>query len=136
MRRAGYSLVLFILMFSLDGCFLEGEPGSLEGSWTCTETSKIFMKSLKGTSIYPVYIAQDFVDDNTYYIDNFYQLGEGYQVKIRLNNNTITIEKQSVDDIVFEGSGTVNPGFDNIKISYTADDGGGEIDQVTAEYSR
>ena len=136
MKRAGPFSFLFILMLTLGGCILEGEPKTLEGSWSCTETSKIFMDPLKGTSIYPVYIAQDISDDNTYYIDNFYQLGEGYEVIVKLSGNTITLEQQTVDGIVFEGSGIVNTGFDVVNLSYTANDGGGQIDQVTAEYSR
>lgn len=136
MKKAGLYYLLFILMFSMGGCLPEDEPNTLEGSWSCTETSTIFMNIMKGTSIYPVYIAQDILDDNTYYIDNFYQLGEGYEVKVVLNGNTITLARQTVDDIVFEGTGIVNPDFDVINLTYTADDGGGQTDQVTAEYSR
>ncbi len=113
---------------------------NLEGEWTCTETSTIFKNKpvdFKGTTIFPVYIAQDATYDNKYYIDNFYQLGTGVQATIKVSGGyTITIESQVVNGIVFSGSGVISSDYNTINISYTADDGGGEVDQVTAEYSR
>jgi len=128
--------ILLIVVSLLFGCVPDGQIETLEGTWSCQETSTIFMKNLKGTSIYPVYIAQDIEDDNVYYIDNFYQLGDGIEVEIKISAGELTLEKQSVDGIEFEGSGTVNPSYDIVNLNYTADDGGGQIDQVTAKYTR
>ena len=127
------SLILCTLFTS---CELDTDINTLEGSWLCTETSEIFKSGLKGTSIYPVYIARDTADENVYYFDNFYQLGDAVLVKAMVSGRSITIEKQTVDGIEFVGSGTVNASYDEINLSYTADDGGGEIDHVQASYSR
>lgn len=140
MQKIGVFLLLVSFPFFLTSCILDPVDQSLEGEWTCTETSDIFLKSSmdqKGTSVFPVYIAQDATYDNQYYIDNFYQLGSGYQVEILVSiGNTITIQSQTVNGIVFSGSGTVSSNYQTIHLTYTADDGGGEVDQVTAEMVR
>ena len=130
------TLPVLLICVSMSSCMPESNNDNLEGSWTCQETSDIYMEGLKGTSTYPVYIAQDAEDDNTYYIDNFYQLGDGVQVKIKLSGISIMLSRQTADGIEFQGTGTVNSARDMINLSYTADDGGGEIDHVQAEYSR
>lgn len=128
-------LVLAIcLLFA--GCVPEVGNPNLAGTWSCTETSQIFLKTTKGTSIYQVTLERDAVNTDKYYIDNFYKLGNGVKVSVIKSGYTITLPKQSVDGFVFEGSGTINDTFDLINLSYTADDGGGTIDHVTAEYSR
>jgi len=113
----------------------EGNP-DLSGTWTCTETSEIFLKGTKGTSIYQVTLARDAMVQSNYTIDNFYKLGNGVHVTIIKAGYTITMPKQSVEGFVFEGSGEVNDTYDIIQMSYTADDGGGEVDHVMAEYAR
>ncbi|MCX6223450.1 MAG: hypothetical protein NTV01_01625, partial [Bacteroidia bacterium] len=100
------------------------------------ETSQIFLKSTKGTSIYTVTFSRDTAHTDTYYIDGIYHLGNGVKASVIKNGYSITLLKQTVDRTVFEGSGTINETFDLINMSYTADDGGGVVDHVTAEYSR
>jgi hypothetical protein len=134
--KIGLRIPAILALLILASCIPETNIESLEGSWNCEETSDIYIQGLKGTSTYPVYIAQDAEDDNTYYIDNFYQLGEGVQVKIKLSGISIMLGKQTVDGIEFQGTGTVNSSRDVINLSYTADDGGGQVDHVQAEYSR
>ncbi|MCK5821726.1 MAG: hypothetical protein KAH17_07565 [Bacteroidales bacterium] len=138
-------LVLICGMLSgLFSCIPEGETQSFEGEWSCQETSEIFMESMKenmkgstGTTIFPVYFAQDASFENKYYIDNFYQLGSGQQVTIMVSGGrTITIETQTVNGIEFSGSGVVSSDYNTIDLIYTADDGGGQIDHVTSEYTR
>jgi hypothetical protein len=124
------------LSLLMTGCTLEEGNPDLTGSWTCTETSEIFVKSTKGTSIYTVTFQRDAVNQNKYYIDNFYKLGNGVRVAVIKNGYLIDLPKQSVDGFVFEGTGEVNDTFNIIQLNYTADDGGGEVDHVTAEYAR
>ncbi len=133
MPKSTYILLLLVPMMT--SC-IPDEINTLEGSWSCQETSQIYMENMKGTSIYPVYFAQDINDGNTYYIDNFYQLGSGIEVKVKLSGSILTLEKQTVDDIEFEGDGTVNSSYELINFSYTADDGGGMVDHVQATYTR
>jgi hypothetical protein len=140
MKNLKYFTILCAITLTMGSCILDPVDQSLEGEWSCTETSEIFLKSnsdLKGTSTFPVYIAQDATNSNKYYIDNFYQLGSGNQVEIVVSfGNTITISTQTINGIEFSGSGTINSAYDLVSLTYTADDGGGEVDHVTAEYSR
>lgn len=128
------------MFVGLNSCIPESGTQSLEGEWSCQETSEIYMESMKGTlgtSIFPVYFAQDATYENKYYLDNFYQLGSGVQVTIMVSGGrTITIETQTVDGIEFSGSGVVSFDYNTIDLIYTADDGGGEVDHVTSEYTR
>lgn len=128
------TVILTIVLFS--SCvFEEGNP-DLSGSWTCTETSEIFLKSTKGTSIYQVTFEKDATIGDKYYINNFYKLGNGVRVSVIKSGYSVTLQKQSVNGFVFEGSGELNDTYDMIYMTYTADDGGGEVDHVTAEYAR
>ena len=130
------TLVILLIGISLSGCVLEEGNPNLAGTWTCRETSEIYMKMLKGTSVYQVTFERDAVNADKYYIDNFYKLGNGVRVAIIKSGYVIDLPKQSVNGFVFEGSGEVDETFNIIQLNYTADDGGGEIDHVTAEYSR
>ena len=130
------TLVTLLIGISLSGCVLEEGNPNLAGTWTCRETSEIYMKMLKGTSVYQVTFERDAVNADKYYIDNFYKLGNGVRVAIIKSGYVIDLPKQSVNGFVFEGSGEVDETFNIIQLNYTADDGGGEIDHVTAEYSR
>lgn len=127
---------LLLLIPLMNSCVPDGEIETLEGSWRCQETSEIYENSMKGTSIFPVYFAQDVENDNIYYIDNFYQLGTDVEVKVKFSNGELILEKQTVDGIEFVGSGVVNTSYDLINFNYTADDKGGEVDHVTAVYTR
>ena len=126
----------FVSLLLMTSCVIEEGNPDLSGSWTCSETSEIFMKSTKGTSIYQLTIQKDASIPDKYYIDNFYKLGNGRRVTMIKSGYTITIPKQNVDGFNFEGTGEVNDTFDMIYMQYTADDGGGQIDHVTAEYAR
>jgi hypothetical protein len=134
-RIARYTTILSCILL-LNGCFIEEGNPNLAGSWTCKETSEIFLKSTKGTSIYQVTFTRDAVNQDKYYIENFYKLGSDVKVAVIKSGYTIELPKQSVNGFVFEGSGEVDDVFNTINLIYTADDGGGEIDHVTAEYTR
>jgi hypothetical protein len=128
--------IVFAMAVALNSCVLEEGNPNLAGSWTCKETSEIYMKSLKGTSIYQVTFTRDAVNQDKYYVENFYKLGSDVKVAIIKSGYTITLPKQSVNGFVFEGAGEIDDMFNFINMNYTADDGGGEVDHVTAEYTR
>jgi hypothetical protein len=128
--------LVMVLSLILAGCVPDTGNPDLSGSWTCEETSQIYLKGAKGTSVYQVTFGRDAVNQDQYRIDNFYKLGAGIKVIVLKNGYTLTIPKQSVDGFNFEGSGTINESYDLIEMAYTADDGGGVIDHVTAAYSR
>jgi hypothetical protein len=130
-----YAVICMTVLLMASCVIEEGNP-DLSGTWTCSETSEIFLKSTKGTSIYQVTFTRDAVNQDKYYIDNFYKLGTDVRVSVIKSGYTISLPKQSVNGFVFEGYGEVNDSFNIIQMTYTADDGGGEIDHVTAEYAR
>jgi hypothetical protein len=114
---------------------VEGDP-NLAGAWNCKETSQIFMKRANLTSTFTVTFVRDAVNTNQYHIKNFYRLGDQVTVTVLKDGYTITIPKQSVDGFLFEGSGSLNDDYTLINMTYTADDGGGQVDHVAAEMSR
>jgi hypothetical protein len=132
-KNSGLVLAICLL---LAGCVPDVGNPDLSGTWSCTETSQIFLKSAKGTSVFDVTFSRDAVNTDKYYLSNFYNMGSGFKVSVIKNSYTITLPKQSVEGIVFEGNGTINETYDLINMNYTADDGGGEVDHVTAEFSR
>jgi hypothetical protein len=132
-KNLGFILAICLLFLSCDPQV--GNP-NLAGSWSCSETSQIFLKGTKGTSVYQVTFQRDAVNTDKYTISNIYKLGDRVSVSVIKDGYSITLPKQSVDGFNFEGAGTINESFDLINLSYTADDGGGTVDHVTAEYSR
>jgi len=136
MNTVKNSSLSFAVCLLLAGCVPEVGNPDLAATWTCHETSQIFLKSTKGSSVYTVTFDRDAVNLDKYYIDNFYKLGNGVKVYVLKDGYSITLLKQTVDGFVFEGSGTINDTFDLINMTYTADDSGGVVDHVTAEYSR
>jgi len=138
MRKLNLFLSVLVILF-MNSCIPIENDLSLEGDWSCKETSTIFLKStnqIKGTSIFPVYIAVDQLNGNKYYIDNIYQLGTGNQGTITVSGTAVTLSSQIINGIEFSGAGTVSSDYNTMTLTYSADDGGGEIDQVTAEYTR
>jgi len=133
LKFSGLGLGICLLVAS---CTLDTGNPDLSGSWSCHETSQIFLKNTKGTSVYDVTFYRDASKPDEYTISNFYNLGSGIRVTILKDGFSVTLPKQSVDGFVFEGSGTINETTDLISMSYTADDGGGVVDHVTGEYSR
>ena len=139
MKTIRIPIVVAVICLLTAGCIPETGNPNLAGSWTCSETSEIFLKSTKGTkgtSIYQVTFEKDALSTDKYYIDNIYKLGNGIKVSVIKSGYAITLPKQTVNGFNFEGSGVINESFDLISMTYTADDGGGQVDHVTAEYSR
>jgi hypothetical protein len=137
MNRVKKNGFLVLLCFLLAGCVTDTVDEDLSGSWTCKETSDIFsLKGTKGTSVYQVSITRDASDSDVYYMDNFYKLGSGVKVTALVTGNTITIPSQESDGFAFAGTGTIDGSFNTINMTYTADDHGGTVDHVTAEYTR
>lgn len=130
------SAFIISICLILLGCVDEVGNPNLSGNWTCQETSQIFLKVSKGTSVYQVTFERDALNTERYTIDNFYKLGTGVRVSVIKDGYSISLPRQSVDGFLFEGAGIINETFDLINLTYTADDGGGEVDHVTAEYSR
>ena len=109
----------------------------ITATYDCNETSQIYAKSTKDiNSHYIVEIDKDTSTTDKVYIANFYNLGIDKDVTASMSGLTITIPTQTTDGIVFKGSGTIASNYKTIEWNYTADDGSGQVDTVTATYTK
>jgi len=136
MKRLLPSTILLLILILIPSCIPEEGDPNLAGTWTCEETSEIFMKSTKGTSIFTVTFSRDATNPDQYRIDNFYRLGIGVNISVLVSGYSISIPRQTVAGFVFEGSGTISADYGLIEMTYTADDFGDQIDHVEATFSR
>ena len=138
-----YSAFIALISAVVTSCELIDDTGpvdnaisKLEGQWKCDETSQNFKKSTM--SIYYVYISPLPGDTTRVLISNFYQLGDHIEASARVNGQTLTLDAQNLpgDFRVVSGSGTVSSNFKTINWSYHLDFGGGDIDNVSAVYTK
>jgi hypothetical protein len=118
----------------------------IEGQWTCDETSHIYKSTESETShiykstesIYVVYIDPDPSDTTKVIISNFYNLGFDIYVYAKINSLNLSISQQTTKDgfKILSGSGGISSNYKEINWSYRVDDGSGEIDNVTATYTK
>lgn len=130
--------IILIGLTTLSSCELEDfdlgtgdERDNIVDVWKCAESSTTF-----GEKTYQSEIYKSDRDSLTVYINNFYFLGENVEVYGTLRNNRITIPQQTAEGHVIAGSGTVASNYESISFIYTADDGSGMLDDVSASYSR
>jgi hypothetical protein len=130
--------MLFILVMVSVACEQERTQTelieSLEGRWVVEEDSQY------GKTTYDVYISISSSDSSHIYIADFYELNDeveaevnGYRLDL-LPNQTITMGTTSYT--IVSGSGTVSDDYRNIQWQYKVDDGSGEIDDVSAVYTK
>lgn len=124
-------IVLSVVIFA-NSCKQEENTNfdTIEGNWSCSETSSEF-----GTQQYDVKITRDSQDTTKYYFDNFYQLGLGTKAYGYLDEYSVTIPTQILDGQTLNGTGEVSESFKSMTLTYTADDGGGVIDNISATYT-
>lgn len=100
-------------------------------TWKSTEISGIY-----GKSSYLVDIAKEPLDSTGLIMSNFYNLGVDAEVKGTLNGYKINIYNQVVDENEISGEGIIAVDFSGIDFVYEVDDGSGEVDNVSAEFTR
>lgn len=130
---------LVIITFFLSACENEftdvvSMAEALEGEWKVEEASELL-----GESSYRVDINIYSDDSSSVSISNFYQLGydsedvigdiSGNRIELRPNQQVAGYE-------IISGSGTITDDYQNIDWQYKVDDGSGEIDNVTAVYTK
>jgi hypothetical protein len=143
-RTLTLMMALAINLFGMVSCEQEQtEPGTreaLEGDWTVDENSQFYKESAE--NVYNVYISLSTGDTTGLYIANFYQLGFENEVRATLDGDRIRLEPgQEVTLLnslykIIEGTGVVASDYQSIDWTYQVDDGSGQIDHVTAIYSR
>lgn len=126
------------LLFLMSSCELADDVignatvAKIEGEWSCDETSEIFKST---SSVYSVSLSADPDKENGVIIDNFY--GVNIAVKATVTGMTLIIGNQTTeDDYEVSGSGTISSNYEEINLNYNVDDGSGEIDHVTAVYTK
>jgi hypothetical protein len=135
---------LFILMgfLAIYSCELindvpdDSDPRArIEGQWQCDESSQLYKST---EDIYWVYIDPDPYDSTRVIISNFYNLGDDIDVYAKVNGNSLSISNQTTKDgyKILSGSGSISSNYKQINWNYRIDDGSGEIDNVTATYTK
>ena len=120
-----YKLIIFIafLAVSFVSCTKEDEESTpvdgttITGEWKCNDS-----ESENG-----IYGAQSFIIDiskNTtdYTIANFGNLGINTEVNAEISGSNITVNEQTVDDIIVHGSGTFTNNNKTVNFTYFLDD--------------
>jgi hypothetical protein len=134
-----FILLAFLVLYScelIDDTTDTGDPrDKIEGQWKCDENSQIYKST---ESIYWVYIDPDPDDSTKVIISNFYDLGNDIYVYAKLNSLNLSISNQTTEDgyKILSGSGNITSNYKEINWSYRVDDGSGEVDNVTATYSK
>ncbi len=109
----------------------------ITATYDCNETSQIYAKSTNNiNSHYIVEISKDTSTTDKVYIANFYNLGLDKDVTASMSGLNLTISNQTTDGITFNGTGVIASNYKTIDLKYTADDGSGQIDTVTATYTK
>lgn len=127
-----FCLILTTVVFScqkLDDA-TDDERDNLVGSWTCNESGQEY-----GQQNFLVTISKSTTDTTKILIDNFYGLGTGNKVSLKMNSLNLTIPGQTVDGNQISGSGSVSSNYNTINLSYTVV-GGGTTDHVTAVFTK
>lgn len=108
----------------------------ITGSWKCDEVSEV-----GGSQTFTVNISNHSSDSTKIWIENIYGLStstnkvSAYAI---LSNTTLSISIQTVvnDTYIINGNGTISSNFKTINFSYQVNDGSGDLDNVTAVYTK
>ena len=141
-RKITTNLGIFLLFLMIGvsiSCENERIPGelvqSLEGEWRVQENSEQF-----GETAYDVMI---FISDqysSNIFISGFYHLPDEVDANVE-GHRVNLVENQPMTDntisyTLVSGNGWVSDSYKYIKWNYKVNDGSGEIDEVTATYTK
>lgn len=143
-RYMKHIIIILLLGFLLYSCEEDQATREiaemLEGYWDVEEESEL-TKQLK-TNYYRVYIFISDVDSSRIYIDNFYFVGEGVKAEAIIEGDRLNLvadqrlQYQYGYYTVVNGTGYISDDRKSITWEYSIDDGSGNIDDVTAIYTR
>ena len=126
--------ILFVFLFSceLDDFDIDSDDprDDIVDVWNCKEENNA------GTLNYTSEISKHTSDSSKIVINYIYGLGRDADAIATYKNRSITISLQTVDGIKIQGTGNVSSDYSEIRFNYTADDGSGDIDNVSALYTR
>lgn len=135
--RIGLLLIIIMMMISVS-CEKERTSAklikSLKGEWDVSESGPY------GNTTYDVNISISAQDSSRIFIYNFYDLGdevtanvEGHQINL-VEEQKVSFHTTSY--IIVSGSGTITDDYRNIDWRYQVDDGSGDVEDVTATYTK
>jgi hypothetical protein len=132
MRRGNKVILLVFILLAIVSCDEEiFGPRSLEGTWRVTEESDAFgpQNFLVGIEYFPG-------DSSRVIIDNFSNLGLGFEVTANVSSLNITIPQQTVRDVNLNsyrisGNGNATSNLRRINWSYVID-----TDDYTAVFEK
>jgi len=116
------------------GLFSDDPRDDITGKWFVVEDSEIFKKSSHG--FYSVNITKHPSDTVALYISNFYELGAGTRLKVTIDGRNLDIPEQTIQGFTIDGYGLIAIDRESIEWSYRVDHNTGDVDNVTATYSR
>ena len=137
LKFSGILLVLAFLAYSCEdllGPDTGDDRDKLVDTWKVTEESSP-LKSEQGA--YWVEIEKHPDKQDMVLIYFFHGLGDDVYAEASLSGSTLTLGSQVLQGgWTIQGSGEIQNRWNEINWTYTADDGSGVIDQVTAVYTR
>ena len=107
------------------------DPSSLTGVWHCEESG-----SISAPRHYQVDISRSVYDSTIYIINNFYNIGYNNDVYITTDDSLINISSQYIEPYSFSGHGKISIDYKKIELEYEATIPNGNIDVVSAFYTR
>ncbi|OFX24786.1 MAG: hypothetical protein A2033_03920 [Bacteroidetes bacterium GWA2_31_9] len=119
---------------------IEPEPedprDKITGTWTCKETSEDF-----GATTFTVSLRNHSSDNSKIWIDNIYNLSTSESTRsvyAILSDMSLSIPSQTVvnDAQIITGNGSISSNYKTINFSYTANDGSGDLDHITAIFTK
>lgn len=134
MKRVGHIVLpLLMLMVFIGSCKKEEDPGfairdDYLGYWQCDE----YDANQLLISTFQVEIIAHPTNENRVFIDNFTNLGQGFQAEAEIDNTSIVILQQLVSGAAVSGTGFIDKGHTRLEMQYTFDDGSGQPENISA----
>ena len=131
LMRLAFASFIGIPLFVFQACEGFGDNyETVDGVWQVNENSKDF-----GYQAYEVMISYAAKDSSQIEIRNFYNLGSGIKVVADIDFWDVSLQ-HSAGGFSFIGTGIISGNMKQIDLAYTANDGSGSVDEVTATYTR
>ena len=126
-------LPLTILMLLVSSCAKDDDPkvavrDDYLGTWQCDE----YDISQQLIATFQIEIIAHPSDADRILIDNFTQLGLGFQAEAIISNTSLEIPQQFVSSAEVSGSGFITNAHTGLELQYTYDDGSGQPESISA----
>ena len=126
-------LPMMVLLVLATSCAKEDDPkvatrDDYLGLWQCEEydTNQLLIATFQ------IEIIAHFSAEDKILIDNFTQLGLGFQAEAIVSNTSMEIPQQFVSSVEVSGSGFMTNAHNGLELQYTFDDGSGQSETSTA----